>query len=469
MDAVDDGELHTLAVEEGLRAAAIRTQIEKLQARARSHEVRQSQLVREALRRSFAATPFGRLIVEAVLPFLVAEEVLIWATASPAAAAQVCVPGVPSLRRVHHLRSVASNLTAEAATLVARGLHWASVRTMVVDLASSGWEHLLEAFLGDFEACRSDSDQGAVTASRSVQAWESPKFRRLRGLVLVFPAERPCGMSKKWHSTTSMLTRLARCMPGAPLCELVLGDLPSTDMLTAVLRDCGQQLRVCRASFIGPECRQVPLEFPASGLPSLQCLMIRHRDFCGQRASRQDRMTVPAASLLACLESIQNPERLRVLALAGVRADGNRKETAALLNCLPAFEGLASLALRFSVPSTFGELLPISTLLKLRCSWPRLGYITMGDMSLHGFDYWPEQMTEFRQLYHHGREPEPFEVFSNEFRNVLAAQYGTTVESQWAALQPESRSFWEKVATRLPKMPHGELRQRTAELFALSL
>jgi len=89
----------------------------------------------------------------------------------------------------------------------------------------------------------------------------------------------------------------------------------------------------------------------------------------------------------------------------------------------------------------------------------------MGDMSLHGFDYWPEQMTDFNQLYPHCAEPDPLEVFRNEFRHVLVTQYSTTPEQQWACLGPEKKGFWKSVAQRLPTMLHSEVHLRVAELF----
>merc|ERR1712107_277519 len=105
-----------------------------------------------------------------------------------------------------------------------------------------------------------------------------------------------------------------------------------------------------------------PLELPSAGLPVLECLMVRHRDFCEQRTSRQERLAVFAAPLLACLQAIREPSKLRVLVLAGIRIDGTRDETAVLLRGLRAFAGLSAVALRFSVPSTFGSLLPLRML-----------------------------------------------------------------------------------------------------------
>jgi len=258
-------------------------------------------------------------------------------------------------------------------------------------------------------------------------------------------------------------------MTSAPLQELVLTDLRSSDVLTTALRCCRNHIRVCRASFIGPESRRHPLELPAEGLPALQCMMVKHRDFCEQRASRRDRMSVAAASLRSCLESIREPEKLRVLAFSGICVNGSRADTSALLRGLNKYSGLVALALRFSVPSTFSTLLPLGVLLGLRCSWPLIGHFTVGNMSLHGFDYWPEQMTEFQQLYSRGKTPDPLEVFTNEFRNVFTAQYQTSVEFQWSRLDEETQAFWAAVARRLPRMPHSEVRRRAAELFPTSL
>eukprot|EP00927_Polykrikos_kofoidii_P046155 TRINITY_DN40357_c0_g1_i1.p1 TRINITY_DN40357_c0_g1~~TRINITY_DN40357_c0_g1_i1.p1 ORF type:complete len:181 (+),score=31.81 TRINITY_DN40357_c0_g1_i1:2-544(+) len=176
-------------------------------------------------------------------------------------------------------------------------------------------------------------------------------------------------------------------------------------------------------------------------------------------------MTVAASGLLACLKSIKATEKLRVLALSGLRVDGGLDETAALLRVLPQFTGLAAVALRFSVPQTFASLLPVRALFELRCAWPLLRYFALGDMSLHGFDYWPSQITDFREHYEHGKEPTPYEVFENEFRGVLSTQYGLSVEKQWEQMSPTQRNLWAEVAQWLPRMPHSELRQRATELF----
>jgi len=158
-----------------------------------------------------------------------------------------------------------------------------------------------------------------------------------------------------------------------------------------------------------------------------------------------------------------------VLAFSGICVDGSREDTATLLRSLRAYTGLVAVALRFSVPSTFGALLPLGVLISLRCAWPLIGHFTVGNMSLHGFDYWPEAMTEFQQLYPRGKISDPSEVFANEFRNVFTSQYGTTVEAQWAKLDHQTQDFWAAVARRLPGMPHSEVRRRAAELFPTSL
>ncbi|CAE8677655.1 unnamed protein product, partial [Polarella glacialis] len=176
-----------------------------------------------------------------------------------------------------------------------------------------------------------------------------------------------------------------------------------------------------------------------------------------------------AGPLLTCLQSIQDPSQLRVLSLGGIRVDGSAKETAALLHGLKAFPRLIAVALRFSVPATFGSLLPLPALLDLRRSWPLVGHFALGDMSLHGFDYVPEQMTDFQQLYPEGGKPDPFRVFSTEFRHVLTTQYGTSVERVWEKLEPQHQAFWGEVAARLPSMSHSEVRQRVTELFPSSI
>jgi len=320
----------------------------------------------------------------------------------------------------------------------------------VVDLGCSGWATLLKA-LGNPKSA------------------ESPQLKALCGLSIAFPAERCAGSSERWKSVDPLLLQFGGLLEVAPLQELVLTDLRSTAILSAALKASGSHLRVCRASFIGPESRREPLELPDAGLPALECLMVRHRDFCEQRASRQVRMSVLAAPLLSCLQSLRKPASLRVLALAGIRIDGTREETAVLLRGLLAFTGLVAVALRFSVPSTFGTLLPLTTLIRLRCAWPLVGHFALADMSLHGFDYWPEQMTDFQQLYPQGGVPDAFEVFGNEFRRVLLAEYSTTAEAQWAKLEPHQQSFWAEAAHRLPSMPRNELRRRVAELFPSSL
>lgn len=177
-----------------------------------------------------------------------------------------------------------------------------------------------------------------------------------------------------------------------------------------------------------------------------------------------------AQPLLACLQAIRDPRKLKVLVLAGLCIDGTRKETTQLLWGLAGFHGLRAVALRFSVPSTFGALLPqVRSLIGLRRAWPSVGHFALGDMSLHGFDYWPEQMTAFTELYPHGGVPKPSEVFVNEFRHVLATQYGTTAAAQWLQLTQQEQEFWAGIARMLPSMPHSEVRRRVAELFSSGL
>mmetsp|Transcript_50345 Transcript_50345/g.146049 ORF Transcript_50345/g.146049 Transcript_50345/m.146049 type:complete len:464 (-) Transcript_50345:87-1478(-) len=448
---LSDAELLHREEEEGRRASELKEHIFQLQAQWRHHALQRRRLARELLHRSFASSSFGRLTADLVLPFLHAQEALRWFGASMATASQLSWP-CDSARRVHHLRGVAADLSPEAARGVVAGVHWPSVQTVVADLGEPGWAALLGALGGP----------GARPGGRLA-------LRSLRGLAVSFPAERSAASLRRWHALGPLVAQLGPQLRGAPLRELVLTDLRSAESLAAVLGACGAHVVVCRASFIGPESRRGLLELPAGGLPSLECLMVRHRDFAGQRASRRDRMRVSAASLLPCLGSVLAPRRLRVLALTGICIEGSGSETAALLHRLSDFTGLVAVALRFSVPATFGTLLPLATLIHLRCSWKLLGYFAIADMSLHGFDYWPEQMTDFKQLYPHGRVPKPIEVFHNEFGHVLAAEYSTTAEAQWANLKPSLQSFWGQVAHRLPSMPRSEVRSRVTELFPGSL
>lgn len=450
VEALEDEQITLLQLEEGRCAEALGRQISQLRLRWRQHEERRRQLARELLRRKFTDSPFGRIDTEMLLPCLGAAEVLRWLCASPAAGAQLCGPYAGA--RIHHLRMVAAGLTVARARMVVRDLHWPSVRTIKVDLGSPGWECLIQA-LGEV---------GPRTAS-------TPHLPGLHGLSVTFPAERSAASLQRWQAAAPLLARLGVLVADSPLQELVLTDLQSTDVLTSALASCSRHLQVCQASFIGPKSRKRPLELPSSGLPALQCLMVRHRDFCEQRSSRQDRMRVHALPLLTCLQSIRQPEKLRVLALAGICIDGGRRDTAELLRGLQAFRGLVAVALRFSVPSTFGTLLPLASLIRLRCAWPCVGHFTLGDTSLHGFDYWPEQMTHFQQCYPHGGVPEPFEVFKNEFHQVLVAQYNTTAEAEWACLDSKQKGFWADVGQLLPEMPHSEVRRRIAGLFPSGL
>jgi len=348
---------------------------------------------------------------------------------------------------------VSPQLTLVSARSVAARLHWPALRTLVIDLECPGWTSLL-----------------AAISEPPEPATPGPELRGLQSLAVRFSAERSAASLQRWHAVSPLLLSLGPLLAAAaPLRELVLTDLRSADLLTAALGACSRHLRVCRASLIGPESRRKPLELPSAGLPVLECLMVRHRDFCEQRASRQERLAVFAAPLLACLQAIREPSKLRVLVLAGIRIDGTRDETAVLLRGLRAFTGLSAVALRFSVPSTFGALLPLRMLLELRRSWGKVGHFALGEMSLHGFDYWPEQVTDFQQLYPHGQVPEPSEVFANEFRHVLAAQYGTNAVLQWSRLQASDQAFWAGVARMLPDMPHSEVRHRVTQLFPSSL
>ncbi|CAE7746882.1 unnamed protein product [Symbiodinium pilosum] len=317
-------------------------------------------------------------------------------------------------------------------------------------------------------------DLGNTAWARLLQAlWEQSQsrdlsqLRGLRSLAVSFPAERSVSSLQQWQNHASpQLSRLGTLLEFSQLQELVLVDLRSTEVLTAALSGtCSRTLRVCRASFIGPESRKQPLTLPAS-LPSLECLMLRYRDFREQRASRQERMQVMAAPLLACLKSLHQPMKLKVLALSGIRVDGSSAETAALLEGLQALCGLVTVALRFSVPRTFSTLLPLSSLLKMRQCWPLVGHFVVVDQSLHGFDYWPCERMDFRQLYPAG-SPDGRQVFNTEFRNVLQ-QYKLTPEEVWSRMDPGQQAFWEKVSAELPRMPHSEMTLRVAHLFPSS-
>uniref|UniRef100_A0A7S2QMQ7 Uncharacterized protein n=1 Tax=Zooxanthella nutricula TaxID=1333877 RepID=A0A7S2QMQ7_9DINO len=181
-------------------------------------------------------------------------------------------------------------------------------------------------------------------------------------------------------------------------------------------------------------------------------------------------MVVSASRLLGCLQAIRDPSKLQVLVLAGLCIDGTREDTTRLLRGLSAFGGLCAVALRFNVPSTFGALLPQPrALVNLRRAWPLVATFALGDKSLHGFDYWPEQITDFKDLYPHGNVPEPLEVFTTEFRHVFATQYGVDATAQWAAFGAAEQDFWARIARRLPTMPHSEVRRRVAELFQSGL
>lgn len=447
LDTLSDAELAHLEVEEARKAEKLCRQIALLCERMHRHETQRRWASRERLRRSFAASSLARVLGH-TLCFLSAADTLRCLAASPAVAAELAQqpPGPRGCGRVglHHLRHVRTGLsTMEASDVVAR-LHWPSVRTMAIDLRCPGWVSLLLA-LGEARA---------------------PELCSLHAVSVTFPTERANVWLQTWQVVAPLLRQLGRHLAAvAPLQELVLTGLRSAEMLTAALTACGRHLRVCRASLIGPESRRHPLELPATGLPVLECLMLRHRDFCEQRASRQERLRVFAEPLLACLQAIREPRKLRVLVLAGIRIDGSKQETAGLLCGLKAFSGLLAVALRFSVPSTFGTLLPLSALIGLRRSWPRVGHFALGDMSLHGFDYWPEQMTDFQQLYPHGCAPPPAEVFNNEFQNVLATQYNTDAQLQWSKLGRQEQAFWAEIAHMLPQMPHSEVRRRVAELF----
>mmetsp|Transcript_56306 Transcript_56306/g.163301 ORF Transcript_56306/g.163301 Transcript_56306/m.163301 type:complete len:458 (-) Transcript_56306:148-1521(-) len=437
-----DTELARVEVEERQSLDSIDKQIADLKETWRCREARRRLAARERLRRSFAASPFGRLVAESVLPFLAAGDSLRWLQASPAVIAQHCA--LYGRIVVHHIRNVLECIKPGVADALARRLQWFAVESMTVDLGREGWVAILTAL-----------------ATQSEQELSS-----LRALSVAFPSERSARSLQRWQVVVPVLSELgSRLVARAPLQELVLHDLRSADFLTSVLSFCGQQLRICRATLIGPGSRTQPLALPATGLPALECLVVRQRDFCEQRVSRQERLAVHAQSLLACLQVIRRPERLKVLVLAGICVDGAKEETAQLLRGLIGFRGLCAVSLRFSVPATFGTLLPLKQLLALRRAWPKVGHFVLSDMSVHGFDYWPEQMTEFREVYPHCRVPDPSEVFINEFRHVLASQYHTAASTHWHAMPSSEQAFWASIARMLPNMPHSEVWRRVVELF----
>eukprot|EP00928_Gymnodinium_smaydae_P018657 TRINITY_DN17110_c0_g1_i1.p1 TRINITY_DN17110_c0_g1~~TRINITY_DN17110_c0_g1_i1.p1 ORF type:complete len:580 (-),score=115.69 TRINITY_DN17110_c0_g1_i1:136-1812(-) len=505
-DCFGDEELARLSAEAASRSRRLRKRLKELQAVELRVQAHRRLLAREAVRRQFSRSPFGRLRAATVLPFLDAADSLRWAAASTSALEQVSCEAALAAQRdrdgdardsgdggrdesppaschqlaaiarrlwpVAHLSSLASSLQERQARTLVNGLVWGWIQTMAVDLASLGWRRVLDALV-DAASADAAAIQAACTAPHALAttAATSPLLlRKLRTLSVSFPAERSAHVRELWSQSEPKLLRLCDLAFAAPLQELVLADLRSISLLEQLLRGCSGTLRVCRATFIGPESRQRPLELPAStgGLPRLRVLALRHRDFREQRTSRQERMAVSANSLWSCLRQVKEPLELRVLVLAGLRVDGDGPETAALLQGLGTFKGLSSLALRLSVPSTFGTLVPWNKLLQLRCSWPRLGYLSLGDMSIHGFDYWPEQVTDFQEVYG-GKGGLPLmdlDVFCNEFGHVLSTQYGLTAERQWALLDASQRTFWASLAKRLPSLPHSELRLRLEALGA---
>lgn len=497
LDALGDDDLARQQADEQRRSKAIRLQIQDLHDQWQRHEARWRKLAREALRRSFCSSPFGRVLVDMVLSFLDAADAVHWTAASPATTAQVSGSApwgsmgggslTSSIRlcRVHHLRRISPSLSCRQARSLAGRICWPSVRTAAIDLSSPGWARVLAALgqrhqgnapgascvPGDgFEGDSPDSQrpvEGEETEPSPCadDAACQAELRGLAGLSVAFSTERSAANLRQWNESAPLLAQFGGLLTNAPLQELVLSELRSADVLSVAFRNCGKHLRICRASFVGPDCRRRPLEIPREGLPALECLLIRHRDFCEQRASRQDRMILPAKSLLSCLQSIRRPEGLRILALSGIHVDGDPKEVAAALGILPAFTELVAMVLRMSMPAMFGSLLTAAALVRMRTSWPKLGYFALGSSSIHGFDYIPEQMTDFKQLYGRSSAPEPQEVFRNEFGHTFSAQFNTTAEARWAVLSKEQLDFWAGVAKQLPKLPHSELRRRAATLF----
>lgn len=442
-----DEELTELEVQEQQRMEALERQMAALQAAWQLHEARRRRAARELLLRRFTASPLGRMPPALLLPFLTATDVLRWLASAPAVAAQQ-PPVSPGHTVLHHLRGVAPRLSLTAAARVVARVHWPSLRSVDVDLENPGWSILLEA----------------LATSRAVQ------LSHLQSLGVRFSAERSCSTRQRWLAVEPALLQLGcRAASSGCLLELHLMHFRSADMLTEILRHGGRNLRICRATLIGPESRRQALDLPSEGLPALECLFIRHRDFREQRTSRQDRLALAAVPLLACLGSIRAPERLKVLVLAGICIEGSRQETAALLHGLRPFSGLSALALRFSVPLTFGALLPLPSLLALRCAWGKIGHFVLGDMSMHGFDYWPEQMAESQELCLRRLGQKPEEVFSREFGGVLATQYHQSTSLVWGRMEDTGREFWRHVAALLPSMPCSEVGLRINELFPSGL
>mmetsp|Transcript_58263 Transcript_58263/g.138804 ORF Transcript_58263/g.138804 Transcript_58263/m.138804 type:complete len:471 (+) Transcript_58263:78-1490(+) len=461
MDILTDVELSRLQEQEEHQVQSLSEQIEQLRAKRQRHEESRLCAQRELNRRSF------KLLAGSVLPFLRCSEVLRWRCSSSSLAGQLCVSalgGPPSGLKVHHLRGLSPHLEATQAIALTSQLHWPSVETLAVDAGSNGWLHLLEAL-------------------KSIQAFSETNtvpLENLRGLSVscqdVLCKKKECkedsvamrGIAERIGDLLCELLGKLSVRSQSCMEELLLVDLRSTLLLEMLLQNCSR-MRVCSASFIGKDVHRRPLQLPFGGLPHLECLMLKHRDFSEQRASRQDRrINVMAAPLLRCLEGLYDASRLRVLALLGMRIEGSREETASLLGALKVFSNLASLVLRFSVPLTFGALLPLPELIGLRCSWPRLGYFKLGSESIHGFDYWPSQMVDYNDVYGRRRhkvgddcsQPLAEEVFRQELQYVLAEQYGTTASEQWRRLPTPRRVFWATIATKLPQMRRSELQQR---------
>jgi hypothetical protein len=435
---------------------ALDRELERLLAKRRHHEQRRQASSRELRRRALSQSPLGRALADLILPCLSASEAAGLFAASPAVLSSSCCfcdPG--ARRRVYHLRSVAPDLPPQMAQTVVARLYWPAVQTILMDLGGHGWGHLLEALWNPWL-----ENEGSRASAPELQ------LSSLSALSVIFPAERSALCRERWLMVSPLLVNFVQKFGNAPLRELILTNLRSTNVLTAALSFCGRHLAVCRASFLGPESKRGALELPDSGLPELRCFWIHHRDFSEQRASRQDRMRVLARPLLACLRGVRKPENLRVLTLTGVQVDGSAEETASLLQGLLGFTGFAAISLRFSVPGTFGALLPLRALLQMRLAWRDVGAFFLRDTSLHGFDYWPEEhAADLVRLYPRSVKPDPFQVFDNEFRQVLRSQYSTTPERQWSQLLPAERSHWDKVAGDLQDIRLDEVRHRIFQLF----
>ncbi|CAE7437764.1 unnamed protein product [Symbiodinium natans] len=196
--------------------------------------------------------------------FLAAPDVVFgsqrrWLAASPAAAAQLGPASVICLRAMRC--KIDSCLLGSAQTGVG----------VFIVLAKLG-----NAFYGALGTDGPGSDRGPLTVAKAL--WEQSQgmggfaacdhlqslFQRRHGGNSTPSMLQACGYPL-------MLCRLGTLLEFSQLQELVLVDLRSTEVLTAALSgSCSRSLRVCRASFIGPESRKQPLTLPPAGLQSLE-------------------------------------------------------------------------------------------------------------------------------------------------------------------------------------------------------